>query len=168
MRRLLSSAGQPPTKRYLCGLLAMLLLFCGVAAGRKNKSKSEELGSELAKAPAAAKDRENPYAGQPDAVLAGKKLFERHCASCHGLDGRGQEQAPNLHMPVIQSAPPGVLLWFLRNGSLRKGMPSRARLPDQQRWQLVSYLKTFAPGAETAEQEESESPSPPPTLPSRP
>lgn len=158
MRRLFSIAGRPQTKRYLCGLLATLLLFCGVAAGRKKKPTAEELRSELTKAPAAAKEWKNPYAGQPEAILAGKKLFARHCASCHGLEGRGHEEAPDLHTPVVQSAPPGVLFWFLRSGDLRKGMPSWSRLPDQQRWQLVSYLQTFAPQAETAEKKGSNSP----------
>jgi len=35
-----------------------------------------------------------------------------------------------------------VLFWFLRNGNLRQGMPSWSGLPDQQRWQIVSFLKT--------------------------
>lgn len=155
MPRLFSIINPEQTKRYLCGLLALVFLFGGVAAARKKKLTAEELGSELAKAPAAAKDWKNPYAGQPDAILAGKKLFERHCVGCHGLEGRGQEDAPDLHTPVVQSAPPGVLFWFLRNGDLRRGMPSWSRLPDQQRWQLVSYLQTFAPEAETAEKDDS-------------
>jgi len=31
----------------------------------------------------------------------------------------------------------------LRNGSLRHGMPSFAHLPEQQRWQIVTYLKSL-------------------------
>ncbi len=41
------------------------------------------------------------------------------------------------------AAPPGVLFWFLKNGNLKEGMPSWSRLPDQRRWQLVTYLQTL-------------------------
>ncbi len=141
----------PHRKGYLCGLLGVLLLFGGVAAAQKKKPNAEELGSELAQAPAAAREWINPYAGQPDALRAGKKLYQRHCASCHGLEGRGAEEAPDLHTPVIQNAAPGVLFWFLKNGDLKDGMPAWSRLPDQQRWQLVTYLRTFAPDTEPQE-----------------
>jgi len=40
--------------------------------------------------------------------------------------------------------PAGALFWFL-NGNLKHGMPpSWSRLPDERRWQLVSYLKSLA------------------------
>jgi cytochrome c oxidase cbb3-type subunit 2 len=99
--------------------------------------------SELAKAPAKASQRRNPYAGRPEAVAAGKKLFERHCASCHGEDGRGRDKAPDLHTPALRKLAPGVLFWFLKNGDIRQGMPSWSRLPDQQLWQLVTYLEAL-------------------------
>jgi len=39
--------------------------------------------------------------------------------------------------------PAGALFWFLY-GNLKHGMPSWSRLPDERRWQLVSYLKSLA------------------------
>jgi mono/diheme cytochrome c family protein len=122
--------------------VSVVLLVCGVALGRKKPLK-EGLGAELGKAPAAVRSLKNPYAGQTEAVLAGEKLFRQHCAACHGLDGRGRDKAPNLHSPEIQGASPGALVWFLKNGNLREGMPSWSRLPDQQRWHLVTYLQTL-------------------------
>ncbi len=74
-------------------------------------------------------------------MLAGEKLYKRHCAECHGEDGGGRDKAPDLHSPVIQIASPGRLFWFLKNGNLKEGMPSWSNLPDQQRWQLVTYLQ---------------------------
>jgi hypothetical protein len=54
-----------------------------------------------------------------------------------------RERAPDLHSPVVREAAPGTLFWFLKNGNLKEGMPSWSRLPDQQIWQLVSYLRTL-------------------------
>ena len=92
-------------------------------------------------APAAARGWKNPYEERSDAAEAGAKLFRQHCAGCHGDDARGQGKAPSLRSEPVEDAPPGVLFWFLKNGNLRHGMPSWSGLPDQQRWQLVSYLQ---------------------------
>ena len=35
----------------------------------------------------------------------------------------------------------GALFWALRNGSLNKGMPSFAHLPNPQRWQIITFLR---------------------------
>jgi mono/diheme cytochrome c family protein len=85
----------------------------------------------------------NPYEGDQEAVEAGRKLFDRECAICHGKDARGAGKAPPLVMPDVYRAAPGALFWVLRNGSLKRGMPSYAHLPEQQRWQIVSYLKSL-------------------------
>ena len=124
-------------------LLSGFLLAGSLARGLQESRKSEAFRSELDRAPAAARARPNPYEGHAEAVQAGKKLFKRHCAECHGEDGRGQGRAPDLRAPVIQTASPGTLFWFLRNGNLREGMPSWSRLPDQRLWQLVSYVQTL-------------------------
>ena len=130
-------------KKRSVALCVAALLFCGVIYGRKKAPNPEELGAELRKAPAKANSWQNPYAGQPEAIQAGKKLFLKHCAECHGQNGRGREKAPDLLLPPIERASPGVLYWFLKNGNLPEGMPSWSRLPDQQLWQMVAYLKTL-------------------------
>lgn len=94
-----------------------------------------------AQAPASAQALQNPYAGQRDALLSGKKLFTRYCASCHRLDAQGRGKAPALDTPQVRNAPPGALFWFIKNGDLKRGMPSWSRLPDPQLWQLVTYLQ---------------------------
>src|SRR5262249_12780628 len=93
------------------------------------------------RAPAEAQATTNPFERDSDAARAGGKLFARHCASCHGDQGRGGE-APHLDADLVGDATPGDLFWFLTNGNLWRGMPSWSRLPDQRRWQLVTFLKT--------------------------
>jgi len=135
---------EAPMKEAPLWLLCLsLLLACGVSLGQQNADEANKLGSELAKAPASAAARQNPYEGRAEAFLAGRKLFKRHCAECHGPEGRGQRKAPDLHSPVVQDASPGTLFWFLKNGNLKEGMPSWSRLPDERLWQIVTYLKTL-------------------------
>ena len=94
-------------------------------------------------APESAAARSNPLAGRKDVLGGGGKLFQRHCAECHGTGGTGRKKAANLTLPIVQSQHDGVLYWKITNGNPDRGMPSFSRLPELQRWQLVLYLRTF-------------------------
>jgi mono/diheme cytochrome c family protein len=85
----------------------------------------------------------NPYAGDPEARKAGAKLYQEHCLSCHGKDAQGVGTKPPLRSQTVDSVQPGALYWLLRNGSLRRGMPSWSNLPPEQRWQIVTWLKSI-------------------------
>jgi mono/diheme cytochrome c family protein len=139
-------------KRIATTLGAILAagLFLTLAHAAQQASKPDPWDAALAKAPAKAASWPNPYAGRRDAVLAGRKLFRRYCAECHARDATGSMKAPSLRSPVVQHAAPGVLFWFLKNGNLWHGMPSWSGLPDQQRWQLVTYVKSLGERKEAA------------------
>ena len=98
----------------------------------------------LAKVPAKETGKLNPYAGQDDAISAGRRLFAENCAKCHGEHAEGRGKKPALTSDVVQrQATDGQLHWFIKNGNLGRGMPAWSRLPDQQLWQIVTYLKTL-------------------------
>jgi mono/diheme cytochrome c family protein len=103
----------------------------------------ERSGTLVQQAPRKFAQLPNPYEGSRAAIQAGEKLFYRECAACHRKDARGIGKAPPLIVPHIYRAAPGALFWVLRNGSLKRGMPSYAHLPEQQRWQIVSYLNSL-------------------------
>lgn len=103
--------------------------------------------AELANAPEEARAKPNPLADDPDAIAAGKKLFEQHCAKCHGTAAEGRKKAPSLQVEEVQRAAPGTLFWILTNGVVRRGMPVWSKLPEQQRWQLVSFIKSLGHSA---------------------
>ena len=103
-------------------------------------------GSLIQQAPSTAITKSNPLEGQEQAKRAGAKLYLRECAACHGPSGVGLGKAPPLNRADVQSATPGALFWVLRNGSLYRGMPSFAHLPEPQRWQVVTYLRTLGSG----------------------
>jgi mono/diheme cytochrome c family protein len=101
----------------------------------------------LHKVPAKDRARTNPFATDPDAPVAGGKIFAEHCAQCHGADAEGKQEGkhirPNLHSSRVKQATPGELFWLLTNGSQKNGMPSWSRLPEAQRWQVISFLKSL-------------------------
>lgn len=116
---------------------ASLLCLCGVFVWASPRTSDWR-----DKVPQAARLRANPYAQEPSAAQAGEKLFMRYCSPCHRASRTGKWRAPDLRSPVVRETPPGELFWVLRNGVLRQGMPSWSHLPDEQRWQIVTWLQT--------------------------
>jgi mono/diheme cytochrome c family protein len=97
----------------------------------------------LTKVPDKQRVRENPFSGQPEAIAAGAKLFRHNCTTCHGNEALGTKKYPNLHTEQVRAATDGELEWLLKNGSMKNGMPSWSKLPEQQRWQIVAFLKSL-------------------------
>ena len=131
-------------------VLLTLMITCGFVFARagdtKNPPSDNVLYAELTKVPQKAMARANPMANDPSAVAAGGKLYSMHCAECHGENaegGKGSKKGPSLRAPEIQQATPGSLFWLLTNGVVRRGMPVWSKLPEPQRWQLVSYIKSL-------------------------
>jgi mono/diheme cytochrome c family protein len=109
------------------------------------EKKEDSVYAPLTKAPKKAVTRRNPLHSDPQAVAAGEKLFGLHCAECHGEMAQGGRKAPSLLADPVQQATPGALFWILTNGVVRRGMPVWSKLPEPQRWQLVSYIKSLVP-----------------------
>lgn len=126
-------------------------VFLSVAAQQpsisvsRNDPKAESVYSEIGKAPERARAKRNPMEKDPNAIAAGRILFEQRCAECHGDSAEGGKKGPSLRASEIQDAGPGAIFWILTNGVVRKGMPVWSRLPEPQRWQLVSFIKSLGP-----------------------
>jgi mono/diheme cytochrome c family protein len=128
------------------GLCCLVASLAGAARPKEEKEwphDSRGVLLAIARAPASAREEQNPYRDDKDAVLAGGKLFREHCEECHGTDGRGNQQSADLCASDVQKATPGELEWLLRNGNLTHGMPSWSGLPPQRLWQIVVYIKTL-------------------------
>jgi len=102
--------------------------------------------------PAEARERPNPVAASPDSLSAGAKLYREHCAICHGVSGDGKSAwAETLPEPPADLTDPahmkrmtdGEIFWKISTG--RDLMPPFAeRLREEERWQVVNYLRTLA------------------------
>lgn len=95
---------------------------------------------------AAAKD---PWAGAPEVVTAGQKLFKANCAMCHGEKGDLVGGIPNArnftkdpwkqgegiisHYKVLQNGIPGTQMAAFK-----------ASLKPYERWAILSYVETIA------------------------
>jgi mono/diheme cytochrome c family protein len=100
-------------------------------------------GSWLQRVPEADRKRVNPFAGKADAIAAGGRIFDDHCAKCHGEDALGNRKHPSLRSERVQHAADGEIFWLLKNGNLRKGMPTWAALPEPMRWQVIAFVKSL-------------------------
>jgi mono/diheme cytochrome c family protein len=127
-------------------------LTCMLRAQEDRKSNSKpSVYDELANAPGKYRSKANPLGRDLEAVTAGAILFEEHCQECHGKEAGGGKKAPSLRVAEVQNAEPGAIYYVLTNGVVRKGMPVWSKLPEPQRWQLVSYIKSLgAAEAQTA------------------
>ncbi|MGJ5816352.1 PQQ-binding-like beta-propeller repeat protein [Paludibaculum fermentans] len=89
-------------------------------------------------------------------VLPAQQPFARHCAGCHGDDGRGTAKGPGLAMNprvAVQSAE--QLRTYLERGNPSAGMPSFSDLPPADLQVLARYLlrlnvETIVPPAPVA------------------
>src|SRR5580700_5562651 len=97
-------------------------------------------------APASARAQKNPFAGQQAAVDAGKALYVRNCLACHGKAGQGTGNVPSLVDGKLNGVSAGEVFWFITKGDKENGMPSWAALPEEKRWQVVTYVEAMASG----------------------
>jgi mono/diheme cytochrome c family protein len=101
---------------------------------------------------ARAKKLQNPVPPTPEAIGAARLIYENRCANCHGMNGDGKgPKAEELSVapadfrnaPAMAAITDGELYWQITKGS--RPMPSFESLPEEARWQLVDYIRTFAP-----------------------
>jgi mono/diheme cytochrome c family protein len=137
-------------REYIRALAATAaLLSVSIALAQQEKPPASKyhkdalVYAELTNAPQKARAKRNPLERDPDAVAAGRNLFQQHCTQCHGDLAEGGRKGPSLLVEQVQNSEPGTIFWILTNGVVWRGMPVWSKLPEPQRWQLVSYIKSL-------------------------
>jgi putative copper resistance protein D len=94
-----------------------------------------------------------PY--QAVSISNGATLFQAHCAACHGRSGRGDgplaerlaARPADLTEPHTALHTAGDIFWWLTHGKPPGAMPGFAdRLAEDDRWDLINYLRTLSAG----------------------
>ncbi|MEJ7589399.1 MAG: c-type cytochrome [Ferruginibacter sp.] len=131
---------------YLFLIVSLSLFLIFTACRQPAEQKGEKWN-----APEEAAKLTSPLQHTGLAGQKGKALYNLYCLSCHGETGYGDgaagtglaERPANFHSKSIQSQANGSLFWKLSNG--RKEMPAfKEALSEEQRWQLVAYIRQVA------------------------
>ena len=101
-------------------------------------------------APLSAQQTKNPFAGQATEAAAGKLVYEQNCITCHGANGKGTGNVPPLATGAAQTASDGDIFWYITRGDLNNGMPSWSSMPVDQRWQVITFIKSLGSSATDA------------------
>src|SRR5215475_15458962 len=73
----------------------------------------------------------------------GARAFAERCATCHGLDAAGSEQAPSL-LNYVRSHTAGEVATIVRNGVPGKTTMPAFRLPDNELREIVAHVRSIA------------------------
>ena len=95
----------------------------------------------------------NPVASDAESVEAGKKLYQRYCASCHGPQGKGDGG-----MALSGGTPSdltdetwdygstdGEIFVSIRDGVSSDMLSYKEKLNEKQIWQVVNFVRSIGP-----------------------
>lgn len=100
-------------------------------------------------------DMRNPLPAGAENIAAGKQLYDRNCAVCHGAKGRGDGEgamtlnprpsdlASIVRMPMARD---GYLYWSIAEGGapFNTAMPAmKDTLQPVDIWKIILYLRTL-------------------------
>jgi len=95
----------------------------------------------------------NPVVASPDSIAAGKALYQRYCATCHGLDATGgsgsdiSPPAPDLtDAEWKRGSTDGEIFSVIKNGVPPElnMEPWGDRIKDPDIWNVVNYVRSLA------------------------
>ena len=93
----------------------------------------------------------NPFPPNPESLATGDRVYTEACASCHGVQGRGDGPAAAgldpppanliIHVPLH---PDRILFEFISDGISGTAMVGLAgRYTDEEIWHVINYIKTL-------------------------
>jgi mono/diheme cytochrome c family protein len=153
------------TTGFLCAVLAVAVLS---GPGARATAQQPQQGTKAGQTPSgdlpkplvipeAEKKRTNPVPNVPEAIESGKNLYISQCAMCHGRtgDGRG-DLAVSMKWKIgtfntaawQDKRTDGELFYIMSQG--HGDMPAEKRLVDQNKWEIVRYVRTLGPAAQAA------------------
>jgi mono/diheme cytochrome c family protein len=104
------------------------------------------------KIPPEAAAKENPVKPTAESIAKGKKMYGIDCAMCHGEkgDGKGDMGSDYKNMPdftnadTLKNRTDGELFYITRNGKGDDMPPEDSRAKDEDIWNMVNLIRSFA------------------------
>jgi mono/diheme cytochrome c family protein len=135
------------TRRTLLIVAFVVFSFAGVT-----QSQAPATGSAAPeyKIPDEARNQANPVKATPESIAKGKKIYGYDCAVCHGKDGDGKGDMPemknitNFTDPAsLKSRTDGEIFYVIQKG---KGeMPAEGgRAKSDDVWNMVNYVRSLS------------------------
>lgn len=134
--------------RLIVGVVVAVLLVSACGKEKPDTSAAKDAASAL--------QGDRPVS--TESLLRGVRLFQEHCAQCHGPEAQGH---PDWRNPQVVAAPPlngGGNVWkrrkpemiaIIRNGAMRHGEPVmpawKGRLSDQEIEDVITWFQALWP-----------------------
>jgi len=138
--------------RRIRALTAVLVLLVLALLRPLHRVSGQELHPPTSHRHPDAQKLKNPVQSDAASLEEGRKLYLRHCASCHGPSGKGDGS-----MALAGGTPAnltdetwdhgssdGEIFVVIRDGTTSDMEPYKDRLTEKQMWQLVNYLRSLA------------------------
>ena len=133
--------------------LAAALTATGAAAQQSAGQHDQHQGG-AHRHPQAA-EKKNPVKADDTSIAAGKQVFEKQCAACHGATGKGDGKMAGELNPKPSDltdadwkhgATDGELYLVIHDGSKNTGMkPFASKITEHQIWDVINYIRTLGP-----------------------
>ena len=135
-------------------VLTAALPIAVAAFGAQHQHPTDHPAGGAHKHPEAAKLK-NPVTADATSIAAGRALFEKQCAGCHGDAGKGDGAMGAELTPAPSNladadwkhgASDGEIYTVIRDGVKTTGMkPYRAKMTTHQLWDVVNYVRSLGP-----------------------
>lgn len=145
------------------GLIVLVLLFAVVSFLRENWAAGDTPGETeqwlartfLLRSRSESAGLRNPLPSDAATLSAGRALYEKHCAFCHGSDGGGPAPEGMQFYPPVPSlkSPPeplseGQVFSIVRLGIRYTAMPGFSKaLSDHEIWQATAFVQSLRTGS---------------------
>ncbi|MCI0487574.1 MAG: c-type cytochrome [Blastocatellia bacterium] len=95
----------------------------------------------------------NPVPLDAESIEAGRMLYRRFCAACHGPNGKGDgglalsggTPSDLTDETWDYGSTDGEIFVAIRDGVSADMLPYKDRLDEKQMWQVVNYLRSIGP-----------------------
>jgi cbb3-type cytochrome c oxidase subunit III len=95
----------------------------------------------------------NPETKTTESIASGKKLYQLHCASCHGPNGKGDGSlalAGGTPSDLTDDtwdygSTEGEIFVVIRDGVSTDMLAYKEKLNEKQIWQIVNFIRSIGP-----------------------